>query len=187
MLDASDSHRKKLEQLRQICTDYKIILIFDEIITGFRWPNYCVANDWGIKPDLICMGKALGNGRSISVLGGRADLLDNPDYFVSGTFFGEIEPILSAKEILNYLTPGKLDQLWAMGEEFQRNFNSRFKDIQLRGYPTRAVWDGDRVMEFVLKMHDYGYILHPRTWFLNFEHTHEILTQFINDAEEVLK
>jgi len=60
----------ELQEIRRLCTKQGIVLIFDEIITGFRVPHYTISNWWGIQPDLICLGKALGNGFPLAVVGG---------------------------------------------------------------------------------------------------------------------
>lgn len=61
-LDYSESRKAFLKELREACTATKTILIFDEVITGFRTPEYCMSNYFGIQPDIICLGKALGSG-----------------------------------------------------------------------------------------------------------------------------
>lgn len=65
-----------LEAVRQACTDNNTILIFDEMITGFRWSAAGAQSVYGVTPDLSCWGKALGNGFPISALAGRRDLME---------------------------------------------------------------------------------------------------------------
>ena len=83
-----------LEGLRQISRQYGIILIFDEVITGFRHDIGGYQKLCGVTPDLTTLGKAMANGFPISAICGRRDLMDNfnthPDgkVFFAGTFNG---------------------------------------------------------------------------------------------------
>lgn len=82
-----------LQFLRDWCSKHSALLIFDEVITGFRFHLGGAQSLWGITPDLACFGKAMANGMPISALVGRRDVmmkLAPPDNaFFSGTFFGE--------------------------------------------------------------------------------------------------
>ncbi|MGH9407239.1 MAG: aspartate aminotransferase family protein [Terriglobia bacterium] len=64
-----------LERLREACTRYGIVLIFDEVITGFRVALSGAQGYFGIEPDLSIFGKAIANGMPLSCLAGRADIL----------------------------------------------------------------------------------------------------------------
>jgi glutamate-1-semialdehyde 2,1-aminomutase len=81
-----------LEALREACTDAGTILIFDEVITGFRHGPGGAQERFGVTPDLTTLGKALGNGFPISALCGRADIMDRlgpkGDVLFAGTFAG---------------------------------------------------------------------------------------------------
>jgi glutamate-1-semialdehyde 2,1-aminomutase len=83
-----------LEAIRALCSQHGIVLIFDEVITGFRHAMGGYQSISGILPDLTALGKAMGNGYPISALGGREDLMENlssnpgaPAFF-AGTFNG---------------------------------------------------------------------------------------------------
>ena len=76
--------------LRKICDDQNIILIFDEIVTGFRINLGGAQTFYNVTPDLACFGKAMGNGMPISALVGKKIYMDKiEDIFFSGTFAGE--------------------------------------------------------------------------------------------------
>ena len=81
-----------LEAIREACTDAGVVLIFDEIITGFRHAPGGAQERFGVTPDLTTLGKALGNGFPISALAGRADIMDRlgpkGDVLFAGTFAG---------------------------------------------------------------------------------------------------
>jgi glutamate-1-semialdehyde 2,1-aminomutase len=65
-----------LEGVRKLCDDHGTLLIFDEMITGFRWSAGGAQACYGITPDLSCWGKAMGNGFPISALAGRRELME---------------------------------------------------------------------------------------------------------------
>ncbi len=83
-----------LEGLRELCTREGIVLVFDEVITGFRHAVGGYQSICGVMPDLSTFGKAMANGYPIGALGGRADLMDelstNPGgpVMFAGTFNG---------------------------------------------------------------------------------------------------
>lgn len=88
-----------LQWLRDYCSKYGIILIFDEILTGFRYDLGGAQKLYGVTPDLACFGKAMANGMPISALVGKRQImekLNDPNVFYSGTFFGETLSIAAA-------------------------------------------------------------------------------------------
>jgi len=177
-----------LRKLRKICTQQRTVLIFDEVITGFRTPKYCMANYLGIEPDLICLGKAMANGYPISVIGGKAKFMDTKDYFISSTFAGERLAISSSILTMQKLTPKVLSDLWEKGARFQKEFNKITPRLQLIGIPTKMVYQGDDMtkhlfwQEMCLRGFLTGKALH-----IFVSHTPEILTSFIKNAKECLK
>jgi glutamate-1-semialdehyde 2,1-aminomutase/spore coat polysaccharide biosynthesis protein SpsF len=105
-----------LQLLRRHCTKHGIVLIFDEIITGFRYELGGAQELYGVTPDLATFGKAMANGMPISALVGRRDIMkrmEPPDnIFYSGTFFGETLSIAAAiatiKKLEELDVPGHL-------------------------------------------------------------------------------
>jgi glutamate-1-semialdehyde 2,1-aminomutase len=65
-----------LETIRQLCTADEVLLIFDEVITGFRLALGGAQERFGIKADLTCLGKIIGGGLPAAAVGGRADIMD---------------------------------------------------------------------------------------------------------------
>ena len=65
-----------LENLRAICNEHDVLLIFDEVVTGFRLAYGGAQEYYGVVPDLVAYGKALGGGYPIGAFGGRADIMD---------------------------------------------------------------------------------------------------------------
>ena len=66
-----------LKGLRQLCTDYNAVLIFDEVMTGFRVAKGGAQAVYGIQPDLTTLGKIIGGGMPVGALGGRADIMSH--------------------------------------------------------------------------------------------------------------
>jgi glutamate-1-semialdehyde aminotransferase len=180
--------RPQLEEIRAICTEKGIVLIFDEVITGFRFLDYSVANHFGIQPDLICLGKALGNGYPIALVGGRDNIMETPGYFISNTHNGELSAIVEALKTLDFLTKEKAEDLWTRGKLFQDAFNSNTRHLKIVGYPTRGELRGDDDFKalFMQEMVKRGYFF-GRGWFITHAHTLNILNQTIGEAYEVIK
>ncbi|MHB1375565.1 MAG: glutamate-1-semialdehyde 2,1-aminomutase [Thauera sp.] len=65
-----------LEGLRRICTEYGAVLIFDEVMTGFRVGPQGVQGLYGITPDLTTLGKVIGGGMPVGAFGGRRDIME---------------------------------------------------------------------------------------------------------------
>jgi glutamate-1-semialdehyde 2,1-aminomutase len=65
-----------LEGLRRLCTEYGAVLIFDEVMTGFRVGPQGVQGLYGITPDLTTLGKVIGGGMPVGAFGGRRDIME---------------------------------------------------------------------------------------------------------------
>ncbi|MBV0916560.1 glutamate-1-semialdehyde 2,1-aminomutase [Mycobacteroides chelonae] len=92
-----------LESVRSLCTDHGALLVFDEIITGFRWSRQGAQAVYGVTPDQSCWGKAMGNGFAIAALAGKRDYMergglrtDDPRTFLLSTTNGPEAVGLSA-------------------------------------------------------------------------------------------
>ncbi len=81
-----------LETLRTLCTEHGALLIFDEVMTGFRVARGGAQEIYGITPDLTCLGKVIGGGLPVGAFGGRAEIMDAlaPDgpVYQAGTLSG---------------------------------------------------------------------------------------------------
>lgn len=64
-----------LETLRRLCSEYDALLIFDEVMTGFRVARGCAQKLYGITPDLTCFGKVIGGGLPVGAYGGRREIM----------------------------------------------------------------------------------------------------------------
>jgi glutamate-1-semialdehyde 2,1-aminomutase/spore coat polysaccharide biosynthesis protein SpsF len=137
-----------LKWLREFCTRHGIILIFDEIITGFRYDIGGAQKLYGVTPDLACFGKAMGNGMPISALVGSRKimkLMETPDVFYSGTMFGETLSIAAAITTINKIErENVIPHLYKNGQWLQKEIESLIEIYNLQdvisvtGNPTRT-------------------------------------------------
>jgi glutamate-1-semialdehyde 2,1-aminomutase len=103
-----------LEAIRELTSDHGIILIFDEMLTGFRFATGGAQEYFGVTPDLASFGKALANGFPLSAIAGRRDLLElMPSIFFSGTFGGEILSLTAARVVLDRMATGEPTRVMA--------------------------------------------------------------------------
>lgn len=177
MTDMGDERRAWLNRLREQCNKAGALLIFDEVITGFRFPKLSVSNYYGVQPDLLCLGKAIANGLPLSVVAGKKDVMECGEYFISSTFAGETLSLAAALKTMQLLKSNKYDvlYLWEKGAQFIAAFNSIAPEIALiSGYPTRGVLQGEPLNKalFMQEACRAGILFGP-SWFFNFKHIDE--------------
>lgn len=100
-----------LEFLRQQCDQYGIVLIFDEVKTGFRIAPGGAAEYFGVLPDLCTFAKAMGNGYPIAALGGKKEVMmaiGPGKVFQAGTYAGNVVSTAAADATLEYIQTGKV-------------------------------------------------------------------------------
>ena len=112
-----------LEDLRRLTKEAGTVLIFDEVITGFRHALGGYQAISGVTPDLTTLGKAMANGFPISAVAGRADIMDRfntaprGDVYFAGTFNGHpLSTAASLATIERLEEPGAYDRLYELGE-----------------------------------------------------------------------
>ena len=172
--DWSQARGKYLQELRELCDKNKVLLIFDEVITGLRFQNYSVSKYFGVYPDIICLGKSLGGGYPLAVVGGKREIMDNPDYFVSSTFAGEHSALEAWLLVNQFMLKNKIGDLWEEGQRFIDRFNEFPIDVKIEGYPTRGIFTGDKVQKALLFQEacEAGILFGP-SWFFNYAHPGE--------------
>ena len=130
-----------LEGLRKICDETGVVLIFDEVVTGFRWAYGGGQQYYGVTPDLCTLGKIIGGGFPLAAIAGRADIMRHFDKAAVpedralvqiGTLSGN--PVASAAglktmEILR--RPGAYEQLWGTGNALKDALARILKDARL--------------------------------------------------------
>lgn len=187
--DATPERVNTLREMRKECTRTGAMLIFDEIITGMRFPKFGVSNYFGIEPDILCLGKAIANGMPVSIIAGKTDVMECDDYFVSSTFAGETVSLAAALKTMGLLqTKFKLEYLWQEGKKFQDRFNSIAPElISIEGYPTRGVFKGEMFHKalFWQEACKAGLLFGP-SFFFNFSHI-DVADQVISSCEGILR
>jgi glutamate-1-semialdehyde 2,1-aminomutase len=115
-----------LAGLRELADRHGCVLIFDEMITAFRWSEAGAQGLYGVVPDLSTFGKALGNGFAVSALAGRRDLMElgglrHPGdrvFLLSTTHGAETHSLAAAMAVqTTYAEDGVTDQLHALGRK----------------------------------------------------------------------
>jgi glutamate-1-semialdehyde 2,1-aminomutase len=107
-----------LEGLREICNEYESVLIFDEVMTGFRVGLSGVQGLYGVNPDLTCLGKIIGGGMPVGAFGGKREIMEmlaplGPVY-QAGTLSGNPLAMAAGMKTLNMLlVPGFYEDLSA--------------------------------------------------------------------------
>ncbi|MFZ2209597.1 MAG: glutamate-1-semialdehyde 2,1-aminomutase, partial [Porticoccaceae bacterium] len=119
-----------LETLRRVCDQHGAVLIFDEVMTGFRVGPRGAAGRYGIAPDLITLGKVIGGGMPVGAFGGRADLMTRlaplGPVYQAGTLSGNPVAMAAGLATLAALDePGFYDHLFARTRELADGLRER--------------------------------------------------------------
>jgi len=138
-----------LQGLRRVTAECGVPLIFDEVVSGFRIALGGAAHYYGVTPDLVAYGKALGGGFPIAAVGGRADLMDEVRedrhhtsryVWAASTTGGSPLTSAAAHAVLDILeTPGTYEHLFAMGQRLRDGIAAAFEGM---GLPVRVYGDG---------------------------------------------
>ncbi|MBK9166047.1 MAG: aminotransferase class III-fold pyridoxal phosphate-dependent enzyme [Bryobacterales bacterium] len=132
-----------LEAVRELCHANGALLIFDEVITGFRFGLGGAQTYFGVTPDLACFGKALANGFPLSAIVGKAEFMRRfEDVFFSFTFGGETVSLAAALATIRALRDrGGVASIWDAGERLRRGTQTLIEEtglagtIECAGYP----------------------------------------------------
>jgi glutamate-1-semialdehyde aminotransferase len=138
-----------LRHVADVCRAQGAVLIFDEIVTGFRYPHGTVQRATGVSPDLTCLGKALSGGMPLSALVGRREVMRAAQQAAyMPTFRGEVYSLAAAAAALEIHrrqdVPG---QISAIGEALRDAVNQLSDDLGIRGgligVPCRMIYRFD--------------------------------------------
>nr|WP_255695253.1 glutamate-1-semialdehyde 2,1-aminomutase [Salinicoccus sp. ID82-1] len=109
-----------LQFVRDITEKSGTLLIFDEVMTGFRVGYNCAQGHYGITPDLTCLGKVIGGGLPVGAYGGRRDIMEYiapvGDIYQAGTLSGNPLAMTAGLETLRQLTPESYDHFNKLGD-----------------------------------------------------------------------
>ena len=125
-----------LEKVREITKENGIILIFDEIVTGFRMSMGGAQEYYNVTPDLACFGKAMANGMPISILVGRKKIMEaTENVFLSTTFGGETLSIAAALATIDYIKQHKvIGHTWKMGRKLYDGLTRLIKKYNINAH-----------------------------------------------------
>lgn len=203
-----------LESLRALCNRNKIILIFDEVISGFRIAKDGAQGTFNVKPDLTCLGKVIGGGLPVGAYGGRADLMDqvapSGAVYQAGTLSGNPLAMAAGIWTLDQLSSDLYRHLNRLGTKLAAGLRSAAKETSISMqvnqvgsmltpfFTTNDVTDygsatasrTDAYATFFHGMLDRGVYPPPsqfEAWFLSAAHTERDVDRTVQKAEEALK
>jgi glutamate-1-semialdehyde 2,1-aminomutase len=145
-----------LEGLRRLCDESGALLVFDEVITGFRIARGGAQERYGVLPDLTVLGKIVGGGLPLAAFGGRAELMERlapaGDVYQAGTLSGNPLATAAGLSVLRRLTPdvyeelerkgrrldalgqyGRFERIGAMATLFVEDYPALFRHLLERG------------------------------------------------------
>lgn len=123
--DTEEPTNNFLQEVRKLCTEYGVVYILDEMITGFRWDLQGACRYYGVKPDLVTFGKGMANGFSVAALGGKREIMEMGGlapgkervFLISTTHGAEMSSLGALVETINvYKELNVTDHIWDMGK-----------------------------------------------------------------------
>ena len=204
-----------LQKLRDVCTSHGALLIFDEVMTGFRVAKGGVQELTGVMPDLTAMGKVIGGGLPVGAFGGRAEIMDHlsPDgpVYQAGTLSGN--PLAMAAGLAQLRELERTDawaQLEKLGAQFEQTVRAAsaavgknyafhrlgsmfclfFTEEPVRNLDEAKKSDTAAFARFFHHCLDHGVYLAPsqfETGFISTAHTAADIARSAEVAEEALR
>ncbi len=132
-----------LELLRKVTAESGALLIFDEVITGFRVSYGGAQKLYGVSPDLTCLGKIIGGGLPVGAYGGKKEVMDHiapvGAVYQAGTLSGNPLAVTAGIEMLNLLSqPGVYEDLEKKSERLCNGFKENVKKLGVTATFTRV-------------------------------------------------
>jgi glutamate-1-semialdehyde 2,1-aminomutase len=147
-----------LEGLRDITTQYGSLLIFDEVMTGFRVGYNCAQGYYGVTPDLTCLGKVIGGGLPVGAYGGRADIMSqiapSGPIYQAGTLSGNPLAMSAGLATLSQLTPEDYVEFERKADILEKGIKAAAEKYEIPHTVNRA---GSMVGFFFTNEHVYNY------------------------------
>ncbi|GAB6991418.1 glutamate-1-semialdehyde 2,1-aminomutase [Paenibacillus pini] len=138
-----------LQGLRDLTTQYGSLLIFDEVMTGFRVDIHCAQGLFGITPDLTCLGKVIGGGLPVGAYGGKREIMEqvapSGPIYQAGTLSGNPLAMIAGYTTLQLLTPEVYAQLESRAARLQAGLEKNAKEL---GVPVTINRVGSMVCPF---------------------------------------
>ena len=204
-----------LAGLRALCTQYGALLIFDEVITGFRVALGGAQERYGVMPDLTCLGKIIGGGLPVGAYGGKREIMEkispSGPIYQAGTLSGNPLATAAGITVLQLLSaPGFYDQLEEtsarlyegleklLSEQGLPHFGQRvgamftffFQEGPVTDYASAAKSDTELFARFYRAMIQRGVYLAPSQFeatMVSLAHDNEAVELTLSAASEALK
>ena len=200
-----------LSHLKTLCNEYNIVLVFDEVKTGFRLANGGAREAYGVIPDISTYAKSLGNGFPVAAFGGREEVMDvigGGSVTHAGTFGANGVSMAAANAVLDILSKSPvLENLAERGKRLKAGLDQVLTDAdvphQMSGHPNiqgflitekpvkevrDLAYSDDEVYESIMNnMYDRGVWAEndPREpWFLCAAHSDEIIDETLNKFQD---
>ena len=132
-----------LEGLRELCDRFGALLIFDEMVTGFRWHLGGAQTFYGVTPDLSTWGKGIANGYPLSAVAGKREFMERGGlrteeervFFLSTTHGAETSSLAAAIATIRvYQERDVIAHLWKQGERLRAGFEEAVRSAGVEGY-----------------------------------------------------
>ena len=203
-----------LEGLRELCTAHGTVLIFDEVITGFRVARGGAQERYGVMPDLTTLGKIIGGGFPVGAFGGRREIMEHlapvGPVYQAGTLSGNPIAMVAGLALMAELAkPGVYEELERKGARLEAGLRAAvdaagvdafltrvgamatmfFTAETVRDWPTASTSDTDRYARYFRGMLERGIVLAPSQFeatFVGLAHTDADIDAMTSAAAEVL-
>jgi glutamate-1-semialdehyde 2,1-aminomutase len=204
-----------LEGLRKICNGEGIVLLFDEVISGFRVAYGGAQELYGTKSDLTCLGKIIGGGLPVGAYGGKSTIMGKVaplgGVYQAGTLSGNPLAMTAGIETLEVLRSKKIyqdlekktsyltEKISEVAEERRipltlnratGMFTLFFTEGPVKDYRTAKMSDAKRFAQFFIEMMNQGIYLPPsqfEAWFLSLAHSQKDLDKTIEACDMAFK
>ena len=142
-VDDQEPQENFLQEVGNLCKEYGVVYILDEMITGFRWDIQGACKYYGVEPDLVTYGKGMANGFSVAALGGKREIMDlgglTPGrervFLISTTHGAEMCSLGAFIETVNvYKELNVTDHIWAMGRKLCAGLRDIAKEYSIEEY-----------------------------------------------------
>jgi len=202
-----------LKALRELCDAHCSLLIFDEVISGFRVGRGGAQGIFGVRPDLTCLGKIVGGGLPLGVFGGKGEFMsavapEGPVY-QAGTLSGNPLAMAAGMAVLRKLDQSAYERLEALGRRLETGVKSAlaasgvvahlhrvgsaftlfFSALPVTDFASAKRADTARYAQFFHEMLDRGIYLPPaqlEAGFISLAHTDDDIDAFVSASREAL-
>ncbi|MGW9526548.1 glutamate-1-semialdehyde 2,1-aminomutase [Paenibacillus terrae] len=172
-----------LEGLREVTQQYGSLLIFDEVMTGFRVGLHSAQGRFGVTPDLTCLGKVIGGGLPVGAYGGRRDIVEriapSGPIYQAGTLSGNPLAMAAGYSTLKLLTPEVYDRLEERAARLQAGFERNASEL---GIPVTINRVGSMVCPFFTEEKVVNFDTAKTS---NQDHFRRYFTEMVNEGVSV--